>query len=330
MRGRFCLTLATAILALSGSLSIVSSGANAQSDYPNRPITLIIPTPPGGGTDTLGRRLAEAVEPILGQKLVVENRPGGGGSVGVTLISQARPDGYTLGMIWNGPLTALPHTLQVPYTPESYTPIIQIGSSSYVMCVAPDFPASNAEEFIAELRNNPGKYTYGNDGVGGTMQLGAERIFKHFGIKARAVPFGGAGETARNFLGGHVDIYGGSLPPILPHVKAGKAKCPLLTSADDNPALPDASGLHKLGVPELETVLWWGVIGPKDLPDSIVAKLEQAFRNAADTPLVKDGLAQIGASPVIRDGKEMAQLVKRESEALGEVARDLGLEQRPQ
>ena len=174
---------------------------------------------------------------------MIENKPGGGGSVGTALITQARPDGYTLLMNFNGPMTTLPHSLQVPYTLDSYTPIIQVGSGSYVLCTAPDFPAANAKELIANLKQNPGKYTYGNDGVGNTMQLAAERIFRHFDVKARPVPFGGAGETARNFLGGHVDFYGGSLPPILPHVAAGKAKCLMLTSAADNPAMPGASGL---------------------------------------------------------------------------------------
>ncbi len=198
------------------------------------------------------------------------------------------------------------------------------------MCVAPEFPASNAKEFIEALRRNPGKYTYGNDGVGGTMQLGAERIFKALGVKARAVPFGGAGETARKFLGGHVDIYGGSLPPILPHVAAGKAKCLLVTSAEDNPSVPQASGLRALGIPELETSLWWGVIGPRGLPQNLIATLEAAFRKAAESPKIKEALAKIGAEPVVRGPQEFATLIDNESTAFGQVAKDLGLERRAQ
>jgi tripartite-type tricarboxylate transporter receptor subunit TctC len=325
------IALSRGLAGLVGLLAALAAGpAPAQDKYPARPITLIVPTPPGGGTDTLARQLAEVMEPILGTKLVVENKPGGGGTVGTTLVSQGRPDGYTLGMIWNGPITTAPHTLQVPYTPESYTPIVQIGSSSYVMCVAPEFPASNAKEFVQALRQAPGKYTYGNDGVGGTMQLAAERIFKALGVKARPVPFGGAGETLRNFLGGHVDIYGGSLPPVLPHVAAGKAKCLLLTSADDNPAVPQASGLKALGIGDLETVLWWGVIGPKGLPRSLVDRLEAVFRKAAESPQIQQALDKIGARPLVRGPQEMAQLIRSESAALGEIAKDLGLERRAQ
>jgi tripartite-type tricarboxylate transporter receptor subunit TctC len=315
---------------LLGAVAIVAGalGAAAQDKYPTRPIQVFVPTPPGGGTDIIARQLAEIVEPALGQKLVIENKPGGGGSVGTTLITQARPDGYTLLMNFNGPLTTLPHSLQVPYTPDSYTPIIQVGFSSYVLCTAPDFPAANARELIAHLKQNPGKYTYGNDGVGNTMQLAAERIFRHFDVKVRPVPFGGAGETARNFLGGHVDFYGGSLPPILPHVAAGKAKCLMLTSAADNPAMPGASGLAALGAGELETVLWWGLIGPKGLPANVVEKLEQSFRDAVASPRFKETMQKQGATPVARGSQEMAELIRKEYAALGEVAKAVGLQRK--
>jgi tripartite-type tricarboxylate transporter receptor subunit TctC len=305
-----------------------ASGAAAQEKYPSRPIQVMVPTPPGGGTDIIARQLAEIVEPILGQKLVIENKPGGGGSVGTALITQARPDGYTLLMNFNGPLTTLPHSLQVPYTTDSYTPIIQVGFGSYVLCTAPEFPAANAKELIANLKQNPGKYTYGNDGVGNTMQLAAERIFRHFDVRARPVPFGGAGETARNFLGGHVDFYGGSLPPILPHVAAGKAKCLILTSAADNPAMPGASGLAALGAPELETVLWWGLIGPKGLPANVVETLDKAFREAVASPRFKETMEKQGATPIARSSKEMGELIRKEYAALGDVAKAVGLQKK--
>jgi tripartite-type tricarboxylate transporter receptor subunit TctC len=313
-----------------GALALVAGafGAAAQDKYPSRPIQVMVPTPPGGGTDIIARQLAEIVEPILGTKLVIENKPGGGGSVGTALITQARPDGYTLLMNFNGPLTTLPHSLQVPYTTDSYMPIIQVGFGSYVLCTAPDFPAANARELIANLKQNPGKYTYGNDGVGNTMQLAAERIFRHFDVKARPVPFGGAGETARNFLGGHVDFYGGSLPPILPHVAAGKAKCLMLTSAADNPAMPGASGLAALGAAELETVLWWGLIGPKGLPANVVETLDKAFREAVASPRFKETMEKQGATPVARGSKEMGELIRKEYAALGEVAKAVGLQKK--
>jgi tripartite-type tricarboxylate transporter receptor subunit TctC len=167
--------VAGVLLGMAG-MAAAAPVAQAQT-YPTRPITLIVPAPPGGGTDVFARSLAEIVEATLKQKVVIENRGGGGGTLGVTQLVSARPDGYTLGFIWNSPLTTSPHSLQVAYTPQNYRTVMSIGYSSYVLCAQPNFPASNAKELIAKLKEPGARFTYGNDGVGGTMQLAAERIF---------------------------------------------------------------------------------------------------------------------------------------------------------
>jgi tripartite-type tricarboxylate transporter receptor subunit TctC len=310
---------------LVGLVVLLAAVPSAWAAYPEKPIEIIVPSPPGGGTDIAVRLLAELTEPFLKQKLVVINKPGGGGTVGVSLLTQAKPDGYTLAGVWNSPLTASPHTLQVAYTPDDYQPILQISSAAYVLCAAPDFPADSGPELIAELKKNPGKYTYGNDGVGGTMQLAGERIFKALGVKVRPVPFGGAGETAKNFLGGHVTFYGGSVPPIMPHIKAGKAKALLLTSAAGNQALPTASGLKALGIPQEETVLWRAIIAPKGLPADVLKTLEAAFRQGASEPRFKEFLFAQGEDLVIAGPAEVGNLIREEYKALGEVATELGL-----
>jgi tripartite-type tricarboxylate transporter receptor subunit TctC len=310
---------------LVGLLVFVAGVHSAWSGYPEKPIEMIVPSPPGGGTDIAIRLLAELTEPFLTQKVVVINKPGGGGTVGVSLLTQAKPDGYTLGGVWNSPLTASPHTLQVAFTPDDYQPILQISSAAYVLCAAPDFPANNGKELIDELKKSPGKYTFGNDGVGGTMQLAGERIFKALGVKVRPVPFGGAGETAKNFLGGHVTFYGGSIPPIMPHIKAGKAKALLLTSAADNEVLPTASGLKALGIPQEETVLWRTIIAPKGLSPEVLKTLEAAFRQGASQPRFQEFLKGQGEELVIAGPAEVSKLIREEYKALGEVAKDLGL-----
>ena len=159
--------------------------STASAAYPDRPITLVVPAPPGGGTDVFARQLADLAEAALKQKVVVENKAGGGGTVGTTLVVAAKPDGHTLGFVWNSPLTTSPHTLSVAYAPGAYQPVLSIGYSSYVLCAQPDFPAASAAEMVAALKANPGKFTYGNDGVGGTMQLAAERIFRKLDVKSR-------------------------------------------------------------------------------------------------------------------------------------------------
>ncbi len=324
------LTIALATLATSSSLLMAVTEPLAQSAFPSRPITLVVPAPPGGGTDVFARLLGELAEQTLKQKIVIENKPGAGGSLGVTQIAAANPDGHTLGFIWNSPLTASPQTLNVSYTPDSYRPLLSIGYSSYVLCAQPNFPAANASEMIEHLKANSGKLTYGNDGIGGTMQLAAERVFKKVGVRVRAIPFGGAGETAKNFLGGHVDFYGGSLPPIIAHASAGKAKCLLLTSAAGNPALPTAQGLDAISLGAEETVLWWGLIAPPKIPDAIAAQLEQAFRDAASTARFKDVMEKQGAIHRLLDGPTTAKLIRTVLEALGTVAREAGIQRKAQ
>jgi tripartite-type tricarboxylate transporter receptor subunit TctC len=299
--------------------------ARAADPYPSAPIRVIVPTPPGGGADTFARLTAQAVEPILHTSVIIENRPGAGGTIGTGFVARAKPDGYTLGFEWNGPLTTTPNTTKVSYTRDSYTPIIEIGYASYVMCVAPNFPASNAKEFIEELKRNPGKYTYGNDGAGGTMQLAAERIFAHFGIKQVAVPFKGSGETLQGFLGHQVDIFGGSLQPILPYMKNGTAKCLLLTSNADNPQAPQASGLEAIGAKGLDVGLWYALIGPQGLPPDIVDTLYRAYRQAANAPAVLAAMERNGTTPGTHDPKEAKEMIAREYDALHEVAERLGL-----
>ncbi|MFM8800476.1 MAG: Bug family tripartite tricarboxylate transporter substrate binding protein [Tagaea sp.] len=308
----------------------LAAPAVAQGNFPSRQITMIVPAPPGGGTDVFGRLLAEIAEADLRQKVVVENRGGAGGTLGVTQMVAGQADGHTIAFVWNSPLTTSPHSLQVLYTPDRYAAVMSIGFSSYTMCVRPDFPADNGQGSLAHLKANPDKFTYGNDGVGGTMQLAAERIFAAAGVKVRAVPFGGAGETARNFLGAHVDIYGGSLPPILPHAQAGRAKCLLLTSADANPALPQAAGLASLGMAGEETVLWWGLIAPARTPRAALDRLEAAFSAAARTERFREAMAAQGATVRVRGAAETAANIRDELEALGKVARALGIERKAQ
>ena len=317
------------ILAASVALFGATTFANAQS-YPQRPVTMIVPAPTGGGTDVFARVLAEIVEGELKQKFVVENRGGAGGTLGTTQIVNAKPDGYTVGFIWNSPLTTSPHSLAVAYTPDNYRAVMSIGFSSYVICAQPDFPAKDAKELIAKLKAPDAKYTYGNDGVGGTMQLAAERIFKAVGVKVRAIPFAGAGETAKNFLGGHVDFYGGSLPPIIPHVQAGKAKCLLLTSESKNSALPDTDGLAAIDLAKAETVLWWGLIVPKDTPEPVFETLQKAFITAANSEKFKEAMSKQGATSRVLHGKATDALIRTELEALGDVAKSLGIQKKTQ
>ena len=311
---------AGAVLALAGSAI-----GQAQEKFPTRPIELIVPTPPGGGVDIVARLLGELVEPFLGAKVVVVNKAGAGGALGVALLTQAKPDGYTLAAVWNSPMTITPHTQSAGYGLDDYTPITQLtGGTPFVFCVRPDFPAANGKEFFDVVRNAPGKYTYGNDGVAGTVQLAGERVFGRVGAKLRPVPFGGAGETVKNFLGGHIDIYGGTIPTILEYVRAGQAKCLLVTTPARVPVIPDTTSLGELGLADASSELWRGIIGPKGMPAERVALLEKAFHQATQQRKFVEFETSRSESAVGGSARDFAKLIRAEYEANAEILKRLG------
>ena len=184
---------------------------HAQDSFPERPIQMIIPAPAGGGTDIVLRTLALSAEPFLGQKVIVINKAGGAGAAGMEVIIKSKPDGYTVGGVWNAPLTIGPHMFAKTYEKDDYAMVSLSSQTPGVFCVRKDFPANNGKEFIEYLRAHPNKLTYGNDGVGGTLHLAAERIFGALGVKARPIPFAGANENLNTLLTGSTDIYAASM-----------------------------------------------------------------------------------------------------------------------
>lgn len=312
---------------LIGASALALYATAALAEYPERAIEVTIPAPAGGGTDTSARKLATLLEEELGTSIAILNVAGGGGSVGVTQFMMDKPTGYSLLATWNSPITTVPQVQNVAYDVDSFTPIASTSETAYTMCVSPDFPAETGEAFLAELAANPGKYTYGNDGIGGTMQMAAERIFQARGIETVAIPFGGAGETLQNFLGGHVDIYGGSISPVLPYTESGEAKCLIVTSAAAVEALPQAAGLEELGLGAEETLLWRMVLAPAGLDQAIADRLAAALETTVNDPSYVEFLATKGEVPNVVTGEALAERLRNEYDALAKVAANLGLGQ---
>jgi len=303
------------------ALLIAATSAAMAAD----PLKVIVPTAPGGGTDGYFRVLAKEAEALLGEPVIIVNVPGAGGTIGVDQMVRSKPDGQTVAGVWLGPITVSPNTMKVNYTPADYIPVVQVSSAPYVLCVHPDFPANDGPGLIAELKKNPDKYTYGNDGAGGPGQLATARILRATGTSARDVPFKGAGETLQNFLGRHVDIYVGSIPPVLPHLQQNRAKCLLVTSSDRIAALPKASALRDLGIANEETILWRALIAPKGTPPERIAKLESAFERAANSGAARKFLEDAGEEVAILKGAALRNYINREFEAMGAIAKSLKL-----
>jgi len=319
-------SIAVSLMAGLAATTLVVLPATAQEKFPSRPIELIVPTPPGGGVDITGRMLAEAAESVFGVPVVVVNQPGATGGVGVGRMVSAKPDGYTVAYVWNAPVTIVPQLLPVSYNLASFTPVSQTtGGTPLIFCVSPRFPASTGKELIEVLQRNPGKYSYGNDGTGGMVQLAGERLFKPLDVKLLPVPFKGAAETLQAFLGGHVDVYGGSVPAVGPHMKDGVAKCLLVTTRERNPAAPDAISAADLGLPDRATELWRGVIAPKDVPADRLKILEEGFRKAAGSARLKEYTEKSGERVVAGTSSDFQRLIATEYKDFGQVIQELGL-----
>jgi len=299
--------------------------ALAQVSAADDVVKLIIPTAPGGGTDTLFRAIARYAEPHMGATLVVQNAGGAGGAIGVGQVARAKPDGLTMAGVWMGPITVAPHTIDTTYGLDDYIPVIQLDAAPYVLCVQPDFPATDGKSFLEELKRNPDKYTYGTDGVAGPGQLAAERVFQEYGIKARDIPYRGAGETMPALLGGVVDVYVGSVPPAVAMEKVGDVKCLLATSAKPVAALPKATSLSELGIPEKETLLWHGIVVPAGTPDEAITRIEDAFEKAANSPEMAKFFETAGVEKTILKRDEFSAHIKKEYSEMGKMVESLGL-----
>jgi tripartite-type tricarboxylate transporter receptor subunit TctC len=316
-----------AVAAALGALASFHAAAQEEA-FPSKPIQMVIPVGGGGSTDIMLRSLASFAEPFLGQKIVIINRPGASGMIGVGAVARAPADGYTVGGVWSGPVTMAPHMGPAGYKLDEYVVLAMTTEAPGVFCVAPSFPANNGKEFLEELRRNPGKYTYGNEGIGGFVHLAGERIFAAAGVKALAVPFAGANQTATAFLGGNIDIFGGGISSIIQFVKQGKAKCLLVTSAKRHNSLPDVYSLADVGLAESETLLWRGVIAPAGMPPERVAKLAHAFREGAKDPKFKAFAESRGEAPWIMDYAESNKYVANEYRTMQQLVDKLGLKQK--
>ena len=322
--GDFACTGAMAIFA--AFMSGIYSPATANG-YPERSVQLVVPAGPGSSTDTIMRSLAQAAAPMLGQSIVILNKPGASGTIGVGYVTKSDPDGYTIGGVPSGAITMAPHVAAQSFQQADYRIVAMITQAAGVLCVHPDFPAKDASEFLAELKNNPDKYTYGSDGVGAFVQFSTARIFQPLGIRQRIIPFTGADQTVTAFLSRTIDIYGGAIASIAQFVAEGKAKCLLLTTARRSATLPDVEGLEDIKMPQSQTLLWRAVIAPRDIPQDRFEKLRDVLTKAAQTPEFKAIAAKRGEEVWAISAEDAAKYATGEFVQMEQLARELHLKQ---
>jgi len=287
----------TAALALAPALPAL--GAEA---FPTRPVRIVVPFPPGGGTDILARALAPRMTESLGQSVVVENRAGAGGVVGIEVVAKLPPDGHAV-LLVSGSLTILPGLMKVQYDPlRDFAPITLATRQPYVAVVHPSMPAKNVRELIALARARPGQITYASAGSGGAGHLGMELLKTMARIDIVHVPYKGSGPALIDLLGGHVSMMFASAPSSTPHVRSGRLRAIAVTSGQPSGVVPGVPPIAESGLPGFEVYGWYGILAPAGTPSAIVERLHAVIVKAIAAPEVKerilgDGSEAIGSSP---------------------------------
>jgi tripartite-type tricarboxylate transporter receptor subunit TctC len=291
-------------------LLLLSAGALAQ-DYPNRPVTLVVPWPAGGPTDVAVRAVAEAAQKHLGQPIVIENKGGGGGTVGIAaMAASAKPDGYTIGQI---PITVfrLPLMQKTTWTHEDLTYIVHLTGYVFGIYSSTSAPFKDWKELVAYAKANPGKVTYGTPGAGTSLHLGVEQIAEKAGIKLTQVPFKGTAEVIAAVAGGHIMLGAGSIGAAKPLVEAGKARYMNIWTAEPRKSFPGVPTLVELGY-DLVVESPWGIAGPKGMDPKVVAKLHDAFKKAIEEPAVLAALERYEMKPNYKNTADYVASVKEQ------------------
>jgi tripartite-type tricarboxylate transporter receptor subunit TctC len=319
-----CLLLAV------GTLALIAGGwtdGYGQEKFPGHPLQMNVATPPGGGNDITARMIADVVAPILGQKMVIVNKPGASQTLGTTETAKAKADGYTLVTLSNAPMTLAHFVIKTAYTLDDFSYVSMLNKGVMVISVLSESPYKTADELFEFARKNPMKLTYGGDGIGNNAQFAAEKVFQGKGAKFRFVPYNGTGDVLKAALGGHVDIYSGSLMPLIPHIKAGKVR-PLFVSSNKRvKLLPNVPGTDDLGLPKASMYLWRGVFGPKGIPADRMATLQKALQQATTSAKAREFYEEQGDEAYELTGKEMETMVRAEFAENAVVAKQIGLSQ---
>lgn len=314
-------TLSIAALALTTATSALAQG------YPNKIVKLQVPFAPGGTTDIIARVISEPLGKAMGQTVVVENKAGGGGVVGANETAKAVPDGYSLGMATVSTTAANPAiNPRMPYNAlTDFTPIINIAATPNIIAVHPSFPARNYKEFLAEIKKNPGKYSYSSSGTGGIGHLQTE-LFKNLtGTFITHIPYRGAGPALNDTVAGQVQIIFDNLPSALPFIQQ-KRLIPIVVAAPQRLAvLPDVPTFKDVGLEPVNRMAYYGILGPKGLPKEVVDKVSAGVKKALEDPAVRKRIEDTGSIIIANTPEQFAAQMKAEFEVYKKVVDTAGL-----
>jgi tripartite-type tricarboxylate transporter receptor subunit TctC len=306
-------TLARVLGALCAALA-AGTAAGAASDYPTKPVRLVVPFAPGGGTDITARAVAQKLTEALGKPFVVDNRGGAGGVIGAELVAKSTPDGYTLVLGSPGPLTINPNLQsKMPYDSlKDFAPISLMTVSPFMLVLHPSVPASNVKELIALAKAKPDALNFGTGGNGSVAHFSAEQFKALAGVRMTHVPYKGSAPSVLDLLSGRLQLVFENLPVVLPHIRAGKLKALAVGSSKRSVLVPEYPTIAEAGVPGYESTTAFGVLAPAKTPRAIVERLSREIAAAIKAPDLKEGLAARGFEPVGSTPEEYAAHLRDE------------------
>jgi tripartite-type tricarboxylate transporter receptor subunit TctC len=314
-------------LALGGAAAAWPGVARAD-DYPNHPVTLVVPYTPGGSTEILARIVAQQLGPRLGGSVIVEDKPGAGTVIGATTVAKAAPDGYTLLMATPTPMAInVKVHKHLPYDPATdFVPLAMVAAAPFVLIVNPALPVHSVAELIAYANQHPGQLSYGSGGVGAPHHLYAALLASMTGIRMTHVPYKGSLPALNDVVGGHIDLMFCDVPPAAGMIKTGRVRALGVSTKTRVPDFPDIPPIAEAGVPGFDVSGWFMVVAPAQTPPAIVAKLHDEMKDALATPQVKAQISKLSLVPLPDPSvDEMKAFVKSEIERWGRVVEAAGI-----
>jgi len=314
------------VLLITASAWLMSGVALAQT-YPTKPVRMIVPFPPGGATDLLARVVAQKLSESLGHQVVVDNRPGAGGTIGSRLMLDAQPDGYTILTSSVSTHAIGPHLYaKPPYDPmKDFAAITELSSTPTVLMVSGTLPVATLKEFIALAKARSGQLNYGSSGVGTQFHLSGELLKLQTGIDMTHIPFKGTALVYPDLFSGQVSMLFDTLSVAIPFIKAGRVKALGVTGTQRTPTLPDVPTIAEAGVPGFYAGLWLGIWGPAKLPRDITERLSSDVAKLLKLPDVKERLASQGMEPIGNTPAQFAEFVRKENETWSKVVKAAGV-----
>lgn len=308
------------------ALLMSSAAATAEDTYPSRPVHILVPYPAGGGVDIVARSLGDKLSKHWGQPVVIENRPGAGGVIASQAVATSPKDGYMLIVVASGHATNPFLYAHLPYdTFKDFTPISLLGSSPNILLVRADSPFKTLADLLAEARKKPGSLSYGHAGNGTSTYLAGELLKSLAKVDLTGIPYKGGAPAINDLLGGHLPISFNNAPESLGQITSGTLRALAVTTATRAPFLPNVPTMAEVGVPGYDTAVWWGLLGPSNMPANVTGKIAKDTAEAMKSPVIKDRLIKLGATSIGSSPQEFGRLIKSDYDKWGPIIKAAGI-----